>query len=270
MPSSPSENRFSDDVARGYEANLVPLIFTAYATDLAARVRSLNPDSVLEVACGTGVVTRALSATLARHCAIVATDLNQAMVEHGKQIGTDNPVTWRQADAMALPYSDGTFDLVVCQFGVMFFPDRVRAYREIRRVLRPGGSFLFNIWNGIAANEFAHVVSDAAGALFPADPPDFLSRTPHGHGSTAQIESDLSAAGFSAIEFHQRDDVSTAATPDLAAVAYCHGTPLRHEIEARDPIGLARVTAAATQALRERFGNGPISGRISAVVVVAS
>jgi ubiquinone/menaquinone biosynthesis C-methylase UbiE len=260
---------FTTDVAKFYEAKLVPLIFEPYADDLAARAAALEPETVLEVACGTGVVTRALARALPAACEISATDLNDAMVAHGELVGTSRPVTWRQADVMALPFADGAFDVALCQFGVMFFPDRVAAYKEIRRVLRPGGTFLFNVWNGIEANEFADVVTDAMSARYPEDPPVFLARTPHGHGAPAEIEADVRAAGFERCVLTQRDDVSPAAGPDLPAVAYCQGTPLRNEIEAREPGGLERATAAATAAVRARYGDGPMEARISAVVVAA-
>ncbi|MEO8501281.1 MAG: class I SAM-dependent methyltransferase, partial [Vicinamibacteria bacterium] len=149
MTKPASDTSFTDDVARFYESNLVPLIFRPYADDLAARTMALRPRSVLEVACGTGVVTRALAEALPSDVAIVATDLNQAMVAQGQKVGTRQSVTWRQADVMNLPYAAGSFDVAVCQFGTMFFPDRAAAYREVRRVLRPGGTFLFNVWNGI-------------------------------------------------------------------------------------------------------------------------
>ena len=240
-----------------------------YADDLAAKAAALDPAAVLEVACGTGVVTRALASSLRATCAITATDLNDAMVAHGEQVGTVRPVTWGQADVMALPYANETFDVVVCQFGTMFFPDRVVAYREIRRVLRPGGTFLFNIWNCIENNDFADVVTSAVGALYPENPPQFLARTPHGHGLSSEIEGDVKAAGFGRCSLSQRDDISLAAGPEVPAIAYVQGTPLRNEIEARDPGGLERVTEAATAALRARFGDGPIEGRISAVIVSA-
>jgi len=191
------------------------------------------------------------------------------MIAHGEGVGTTRPVTWRQADVMELPFADETFDVAVCQFATMFFPDRVAAYREVRRVLRPGGTFLFNVWSRIEDNEFAHVVTAAVASLYPEDPPMFLARTPHGHGSLREIETDVSAAGFERCAHDQRDDISSAATPDLPATAYCQGTPLRNEIEAREPGGLERATAVATEALRSRFGDGPIEGRISAVVVAA-
>jgi SAM-dependent methyltransferase len=191
------------------------------------------------------------------------------MVAHAERIGTIRPVTWRQADVMALPYANEFFDLVVCQFGAMFFQDRVAAYREIRRVLRPGGTFLFNVWNAIEDNEFADVVTKALSTLYPDDQPLFLARTPHGHGRAGEIESDVQAAGFDHCSLTRRDDLSRAAGPDVPAIAYCLGTPLRNEIEARDPGGLERATAVATAALRTRYGDGRIAGRISAVVVAA-
>jgi SAM-dependent methyltransferase len=269
MTKPASDSTFTDDVATFYESALVPLIFEPYARDLAARVQLLQPTSVLEVACGTGVVTRALAKSLPAACAITATDLNKAMVAHAERIGTIRPVTWRQADAMALPYANESFGVVACQFGTMFFPDRVAAYREIRRVLRPGGTFLFSIWNRIEDNEFADVITRAVSTLYPSDPPLFLARTPHGHGRPGEIESDVMVAGFERCSLSRRDDISSAAGPHVPAIAYCHGTPLRDEIEARDPGGLERATAVATAALRARFGGGPIEGRTSAVVVAA-
>jgi len=270
MTKPTSDSSFTNDVAKFYESTLVPLIFEPYADDLAARAQALEPSSVLEVACGTGAATRALAAALPKACSITATDLNEAMVAHGEQVGTVHPVTWRQADVTALPFGDDSFDVAVCQFSVMFFPDRVAAYREIRRILRPGGTLLFNIWNAIDRNEFADVVTAAVGTLYPKDPPMFLPRTPHGHGSPTEIKNDVAAAGFEHCILTQRDDVSVAATPDLPAIAYCQGTPLRNEIEAREPGGLERATAVATAALRARYGDGMIEGRISAVVVAAS
>jgi SAM-dependent methyltransferase len=258
------------DVARFYESTLVPLIFQPYAYDLARRVEALRPRSVLEVACGTGVVTRSLARSLPKESSIEATDLSDAMITHAASLGTSRPVTWRQADVMALPYEDGAFDVVVCQFAVMFFADRTAAYREVHRVLRPGGTFLFNVWRGIERNEFAHVVTEAVGMLYPDDPPGFLARTPHGHGSTAEVEADVRAAGFERCLVVERDDTSRAAGPEVPAVAYCQGTPLRNEILAREPDGLERATEVATAAIRSRFGRGPIEGLISALVVAAS
>jgi SAM-dependent methyltransferase len=265
-----SDRSFTSEVARFYESTLVPMIFEPYAEDLALRAQELQPEAVLEVACGTGVVTRALARLLPQDCVISATDLNTAMVTHAEQIGTNRPVSWQTADVMALPFEDDTFDVVLCQFSTMFFPDRIAAYREIRRVLRPGGRFLFNVWRRIEENEFADVVTQALRERYPEDPPAFLARTPHGHGSSIEIRTEVVAAGFVRCELSPRDDVSHASGPDIPAIAYCQGTPLRNEVETREPGGLQEATEQAAAALRDRFGEGPIEARISAVVVEAS
>src|SRR5215469_7083543 len=151
------------------------MLFADYAEDLARRTAALAPAHVLEIATGTGVVTRALARTLPREVEITATDLNQAMVDFAAAQPGAERVTWRQADAQALPFADGSFDAVLCQFGVMFFPDRTAAYRETRRVLKPGGWFLFNVWDRIEENEFAQIVTEAVAALFSDNPPRFFA-----------------------------------------------------------------------------------------------
>ena len=178
-------------------------------------------------------------------------------------------VEWRQADALALPFADQSFDAVACQFGVMFFPDKVQGYREARRVLKTGGRFCFNVWDEIATNEFADVVTQAVATLFPHDPPRFLARTPHGYHDVETIKQQLGAAGFTAISTEPLDETSKAASPRDPAIAYCQGTPLRNEIEARDPSRLEEATRRATEALAQRFGSGAIEGRIRAHVVTA-
>lgn len=265
---SEQDKVFAGAVPRLYETHLVPLIFAPYAADLARRLAARQPGRVLEVAAGTGVVTRALAGVLDAGTAIVATDLNQAMLDQAIALGTPRPVEWRQADALALPFADASFDALVCQFGAMFFPDKARAYAEFRRVLAPGGVLLFNVWDRIEDNEFSDVVTTALAALFPDDPPRFLARTPHGYHARATIERDLEAGGW-----HETATIETvaarsrAATPQLPALAYCQGTPLRGEIEARGAPGLEAATAAVARALAQRFGAGPVEGRIQAKVV---
>jgi ubiquinone/menaquinone biosynthesis C-methylase UbiE len=146
-----------------------------------ARLKTKSFARVLELAAGTGVVTRALTATLNERTAIVATDLNKAMHDHARTVGTSRHVEWRQADAKQLPFEDGAFDAVVCQFGALFFPDKGRAFAEARRVLRPGGLFTFSVWDRIEENEFADVATTALESVFPDAPPRFLARTPHGY-----------------------------------------------------------------------------------------
>src|SRR5207302_4175562 len=197
-----------------------------------------------------GVVTRALASVLSPGCAIVATDLNQAMLDQAAAVGTKRPVEWRQADAMQLPLRNGTFDAVVCQFGVMFFPEKAKAFSEARRVLRPGGVFMFNVWDRIEENEFADTVTKALESLFPKDPPRFLARTPHGDYDVATIERDIKHGGFLASpHFDTVAARSQAISPQIPAIAYCQGTPLRNEIEARDKSRLGEATDIAAEAV---------------------
>jgi ubiquinone/menaquinone biosynthesis C-methylase UbiE len=265
-----TDKLFAGSIPEIYERFLVPLIFESYAHDLAKRVAAAAPRDVLETAAGTGVLTRAMAARLPSAAHIVATDLNQPMLDQAaqRQAG-DRRIEWRQADALALPFPAASFDVVVCQFGAMFFPDKVAAYKEARRVLRSGGHLIFNVWDRISANEFADVVTQALAAVFPDDPPRFMARTPHGYHDVEQIRRELNAAGFSDIAVDAVDAKSRAPSPREAAVAYCHGTPLRNEIEARDASGLEHATAQAAAALARRFGNGPIEGRIRAFVITA-
>jgi SAM-dependent methyltransferase len=260
---------FTGSVPKLYETHLVPLIFEPYAADLAARLVSRSPGRVLEVAAGTGVVTRALARGLPAGVPIVATDLNQPMLDLAIAIGTSRPVEWRQADAAQLPFPDEAFDAVVCQFGVMFFCDKSRAFTEARRILRPGGVFMFSVWDSIRENELADTVTTALESLFPQDPPRFLARTPHGYFDRPTIERDLAEGGFvSSPEIVTVAARSRAGSAREPAVAYCQGTPLRNEIEARDASRLGEATNIAEGAIAERFGGGVVDGKIQAHVVM--
>lgn len=261
---------FSGSIPDLYERYLVPLIFQPYAEDLVNRVVEREPSSVLELAAGTGVVTRALASRLIEIAAITATDLNQPMIDHAANIGTSRPVTWRQADAVSLPFDDESFDAVVCQFGVMFFPDRHKAYTEMRRVLRPGGVALFNVWDSIEHNDFANVVTQAVATVFADDPPQFLPRTPYAYNNIEIIRADVLAAGFDPTSTIDTVGArSKAATCAMPAIGFCQGSPLRNEIEARAPGGLAEATTVATTAIGDRFGPIDVDGAIRAHVITA-
>jgi len=261
---------FAGSIPETYDRFLVPLIFEFYARDLAERVAQTNPSDVLETAAGTGALTRELAARLPARAGITATDLNQPMIDYAAARLREHPrIAWRQADALALPFEDQRFDVVVCQFGAMFFPDKVRGYAEARRVLKPGGRFLLNLWDRIGENDFALVVTDAVGALFPADPPQFLARTPHGYADVEKIRSDLNAAGFASVSIDTLGSTCKASSANDVARAFCQGTPLRNEIEARAPARLEEATHAAAEALAQRFGRGSVEGRMSAHVIAA-
>jgi ubiquinone/menaquinone biosynthesis C-methylase UbiE len=169
-----TDKLFAGSIPEIYDRFLVPLIFESYARDLAERLAKVEPQDVLETAAGTGVLTRAMASRLPAHVRIVTTDLNQPMLDHAAaRLPGETRIAWQQADALALPFADGRFDAVACQFGAMFFPDKVQGYKEARRVLKPGGHFVFNVWDRIEANAFADVVTEALAALFPQDPPRF-------------------------------------------------------------------------------------------------
>ena len=265
-----NDSGFVGSIPEIYDTYLVPLIFEAYANDLAERTAALSPKAVLETAAGSGVLARALAPRLAPDARYFVTDLNQAMLDHAtSRQGPDGRITWQQADALDLPFDKATFDAVLCQFGVMFFPDRVAGYAEARRVLKPGGSLIFNVWDKIETNEFADVVTQAAATVFPDDPPRFIARTPHGYHNFELIQDELILAGFSEISFDMLEETSTAPSPRHPAVAYCQGTPLRNEIASRDASLLDHVTDEATKAISARFGSGTVSGKIRGHVVTA-
>lgn len=251
-----------------YERYLVPLIFESFAVDLVSRVALRRPSRVLEIAAGTGVVTRQLANNLPPVVSIVATDLNQPMLDQAAAVGTSRSVEWHQADATHLPYPDEAFDVVVCQFGVMFFPDKSKAFSEARRVLRPGGFFMFKVWDRIDQNEFADTVTQALRVRFAEDPPLFMVRVPHGYCDPSLIAQDLACSGFNrSPEFTTLTARSRADSPRIPAVAYCQGTPLRREIEARGSSRLVEATDIATLAIASRFGTGAVDGKIQAHVI---
>jgi ubiquinone/menaquinone biosynthesis C-methylase UbiE len=265
---SDTDKVFTGSIPKLYDTYLVPLIFEPYAADLVNRLSSRSLSRVLEIAAGTGVVTRALASLLPKRASIVATDLNQAMLDQASVVGTKRAVEWRQADAMQLPFPDGTFDAVVCQFGVMFFPEKPKAFSEARRVLRPGGVFIFNVWDRIEENEFADTVTTALESLFPKDPPRFMARTPHGYHDHRIIERDLASGGFTASPGIDTVAARSRATSSrIPAIAYCQGTPLRNEIETRDASRLGEATDIAAEAIGKRFGRGAVDGKIQAHIV---
>lgn len=268
MTGPGNDSPFVGAVPLVYERYMVPLVFAPYAADLAGRVKGWRPARVLELAAGTGALTRRLAEALAEDAFLVATDLSRSMLDRAAAVGTARPVEWRQADALQLPFPDGAFDVVVCQFGAMFFPDKARAFAEARRVLRPGGRFLFNVWDRIEHNAFADTVERALAGVFPDDPPRFMARVPHGYHDPAAIARDLARGGFGQVpQFATLAEYSRAEAPRVPALAFCQGTPLRGELEGRGPGRLAEATAAATEAIAAQFGPGPVEGKMQAFVV---
>lgn len=264
------QGAFSGPVPEVYDRVLVPILFAPMAEDLAARVAKLDPGSVIEVAAGSGALTRVLLPRLGPGACYAATDLSQGMLDRAQAAVPDDPrLAFRVADAAALPYDDGSFEIAVAQFGVMLFPDRAAALREARRVLGPGGRLLFSVWDRIEANDFAQATEEAVARLWPGDPPRFLSRGPYGWHDPERIGAEARAAGFGEVRVEPVEAVTHAALPRDPAVGFVQGSPLRAEVEARDAGGLERATEAAAQEIGRRFGAGPVSGRMRAWVVEA-
>lgn len=265
---STTDTTFAGSIPALYEEYLGPLFFEPYAEDLAARIGETEIAAVLETAAGTGVATRALARSLPASVRIVATDLNDGMLAIAAR-STSRAVTWQRVDAQALPFADGEFDAVVCQFGMMFLPDRPAGYREARRVLAPRGRLVFSVWDRLDDNEVTEVVSRAAASVFPSDPPRFFERTPFGYHDRSAIRAELESAGFPRVEIEVVKKVTRAPSADVVAEGLCKGTPLRSEIEARAAHRLDEVTATARDALVARFGRADFDNRMSALVVMA-
>lgn len=269
--AEPDRVLFAGSIPQAYDALMVPMLFDAFAGHTAALVAAGGPRAVLETAAGSGAVTRALAPLLGEGARYVVTDLSPAMVAHAQaRQGPDARIEWRQADALALPFDDAAFDAVCCQFGAMFFPDRVAGYRETRRVLRPGGRFVFTVWDRIEDNAFADAATRALATVFPDDPPRFLARLPHGYHDLAQIREDLRQAGFTQVDAQTREAQSRAPSARDVAVALCHGSPLRGEIEARDAGRLPQAVERVAEAIAQRHGSGPVAGKMQAHVIVAA
>jgi SAM-dependent methyltransferase len=261
-----TDSVFSGSIAALYDRFLVPMLFRPYAVDLARRVAAARPAAILETAAGTGIVTEAIACALP-NATLVATDLNPAMLEVAAARVVSPHVSFRHADAQALPFSDASFDVVACQFGAMFFPDRILAYGEALRVLKPGGIFLFNVWDRIEANPATDLAALAVASRFRDDPPDFFARVPFGYHDKAAIEVDLRAAGFGSVDAETVAMRSRIGSAHEAAAGLCQGTPLRAEIEARG--NLDEATDAAAAALAPLVGPDGLDAPMSAHVLSA-
>jgi SAM-dependent methyltransferase len=263
-PSTPNPNiRFTGSVPELYDRYLVPLLFDGYATDLVGRLATSSSPTAraLEVAAGTGVVTERLRSRMPGATALVATDLNEPMLAVARarlrRAGLAAGVELRPADATSLPFPDADFDAVVCQFGVMFFPDKPRAAAETFRVLRRGGQWLFNVWGSWDENPFARIVHEVAGSFFSNDPPQFY-RVPFSLSDPDELRTIVTGAGFELRDLATLDRVVEAPSAADAAIGLVRGNPLAQAIEERGGVSVDEVTAALARRLAAEFGDHPL------------
>jgi len=271
MSIEQSDKNFIGSIPALYEEYLVPLIFDVYAEKMADKVTSFNPKKVLELAAGTGVATKALSQKSITGLDLTATDLNQDMLNQASLYCQNERISWQQADALELPCDANTFDLVMCQFGVMFFPDRVKAYREAARVLKPGGKLVFSVWDSLEHNTLAKIVTQSLAFLYPNKPPSFLARVPYAYSNLTLISNELEQAGFTEnTEFLLEKEVSLASSSKIPAIAYCQGTPLRLEIEKLGSVSLTQATEYVSESIMKKLGSGPLESSIQAYLITAT
>ena len=250
---------FAGSVPANYDRYLGPMFFEPYAADLAKRLDVGRDAAVLELAAGTGILTRQLLAHLSRHARLIATDPNEEMLAIAKRnTAEDARLEWRTADAAALPFDDRSFDAVVCQFGIMFFPDQPRALHEARRVLQANGQLLFNVWTSLTDNPIAAAAHEAVAGFFHTDPPQFFL-TPFGMHDQAMVEGLLRDAGFSAIACETVDLPGTSPTAEAAAKGLVLGTPLIHAIEERGSIDPNVIVHAVATRLAHEGGSEPMT-----------
>jgi len=266
--TDPRDARFEGSVPIFYDRFLGGFYFDPYAVDLARRFAAGRHERVLELACGTGIATRRLRAVMSPGSQLVATDLNQAMLEFArmKLLGAD--VHWRIADAQSLPFKDDVFDAVVCQFGLMFLQDKAAGFREARRVLRPSGTLLVSVWCSLDDNPAAGAAHRALLALFPEDPPRFLE-TPFGFHDAGEIERLTREAGFSDVAVERVEMEGRAPSARHVATGMTRGSPLALALEGRG-VDHQIVVDTITRALRDGDGALPFAAPLAAWVVTAT
>jgi len=258
---------FSGSVPAIYDRHL-SYMFAPYAEELVARVPRDEGLRVLELAAGTGIVTKPLREALPGSSSLVATDLNDAMIDYAKGAVPGDGIEWRQADAQALPFEDESFDAAVCAFGFMFLPDKVQGWREARRVLRPGGTLLANVWASRDENPVPRVIHERLGELFPDNPPPFLD-TPYGYHDEERLRADLAAAGW---DDARLDDVTIECVSESAesvATGYISGTPTASQVLERGG-DTDSVIASVAEALAAVDGNRPFRSSTAAIVITAT
>jgi ubiquinone/menaquinone biosynthesis C-methylase UbiE len=261
--------KFSGSIPAAYDRYLGPLLFQPYAEDLAARLPPKKTSSVLELACGTGILTRVLRSHLPSTVKLIATDLNEPMFRRAAaKFNKSERVQWLEADACDLPFDDRTFDAVVCQFGIMFVPDKALAAREAYRVLKRDGVFLFNVWDAMKHNKLGQLAHRTITSHFKKDPPTFY-QVPFSYHNRTEIRRILKQAGFRDIKTGVIAKLGKANRAEDVARGLVEGNPVAVTITKRDPSLLPIITNALTAAITRRFGERDIRAPMRAIVIQA-
>ena len=269
MAPDVQDTQFIGSVPAFYDRYLGPAIFEPYALDLAGRLPAADGVRVLETASGTGIVTRRVLERLPADASYVATDLNQDMLDHARSaLGPDARVSWRVADAQQLPFDDASFDAVVMQFGMMFVPDKERALREARRVLAPGGRFVFNVFDSLASNPHGRIAYEVGASAFPENPPGFYL-APFSDPDPAAHERRAKAAGFAEVTVDAVARVGTSESAEDFAAGLIRGNPIVHDIRARGTVSVEEVERRVAEGLRRELGDRPVRTPLRAWVIVA-
>jgi ubiquinone/menaquinone biosynthesis C-methylase UbiE len=256
---------FEGSIPGNYDRYLGPAFFEPFAKDIAARLSGERPAKVLEIACGTGILTRLLRDTLAPAVQLVATDLNPGMFAFAEgKFSANQNIKWQQADVVALPFPDGSFDAVVCQFGLMFVPDKQMAMRECYRVLSPRGVFLFNVWDSIERNPIGQIADQTIASFFDRDPPDFYE-LPFGFYEADRIRALLQRAGFKSIEPSLVTLPCRSSSAANLAIGLVRGNPVATAIEERG-VDVEDVIRAVSEKIAERYGVAPVESTMQALV----
>ena len=265
-----SDTKFVGSIPEKYDAHLGPFLFEPCATDFVRRLTLHEDARVLELACGTGILTRRILELLPGSGRLTATDLNQPMLEHAqRRVGPDARLEWRMADAMKLPFQDESFDRVICQFGVMFFPDKLVALREARRVLKRGGEFSFNVWDSPRRNHYEELAEAVVAGFFPADPPTFF-QVPFGYHDQGAIHSVMQEAGFANIRLVEVTLEGESPTAMHAAVGLVEGCPLIVAIQERGVSDPKPIVEAVAKKLVSAFGDSPMRCQLGALWIAGT